>query len=76
MDANVPVPPHPKSSLGFRSGGCGGHSLLSFVDLCEVVHYPAGSSLEKIDHCSHQALDMVSNNTQADCGDGTILGRH
>lgn len=33
MDANVPFPPHPKSSFGFRSGGCGGHSSVSFVGL-------------------------------------------
>ncbi len=27
-----------------------------------MMHYPAGSSYQKI-HCSHKGMDMVSNNT-------------
>ncbi len=29
-----------------------------------MVHYPAGSSIRRLVHCSHKGMDMVSNNTQ------------
>ncbi len=32
-----------------------------------MVHSPAGSPSEDV-HCSHKGMDMVSNNTQVDCG--------
>ncbi len=32
-----------------------------------MVHYPAGSH-QKMGTCSHKGMDMVSNNTQVDCG--------
>ncbi len=31
-----------------------------------MMHYPAGSSHQKMVHCSHKGMDMVSNNTQVD----------
>ncbi len=37
-------------------------SLRGF-ELCDMVHYPAGSSHQKI-HGSDEGMDMVSNNTQ------------
>ncbi len=36
--------------------------------LCDMVHYPAGSSIRRSLHCSHKGMDMVSNNTQVGCG--------
>ncbi len=33
-----------------------------------MVHYPAGSSIRRLAHCSHKGMDMVSNNTQVGCG--------
>ncbi len=36
-------------------------------ELCDMVHYAAGSSHQKMVHCSHKGMDMVSNNTQVGC---------
>ncbi len=41
---------------------------LRWFELCDMVHYPAGSSHQKMVHCSHKGMDMVSNNTQVSCG--------
>ncbi len=32
--------------------------------LCDMVHYPAGSSIRRWVHCSHKGMVTVSNNTQ------------
>ncbi len=40
---------------------------LRWFELCNMVHYPAGSSHQKM-YCSHKGMDMVSNNTQVGCG--------
>ncbi len=45
---------------------------LRWFELCDMVHYPAGSSYQKI-HCSHEGMDMVSNNTHVDCGVKWVL---
>ncbi len=81
-DANDP--PHPWSttsqrrSIELRSGDCGGHlrkvnslscsrnqskmiwALWQCIILLEVH--------QKMVHCSHKGMDMVSNNTQVGCG--------
>ncbi len=68
-----------RCSIGLRSGDCGGHlskvnschvqeTSLRWFELCDMMHYPAGSSHQKMVHCSHKGMDMVSNNTQVDCG--------
>ncbi len=33
-------------------------------ELCDMVHYPAGSSIRRCVHCSHKGMDMVSNNAR------------
>ncbi len=33
-----------------------------------MVHYPAGSSHQKMGNCSYKGMDMVSNNTPVGCG--------
>ena len=40
---------------------------LRWYELCDVVHYPAGSSHQKMGHCAHKGMEMVSSNTQAGC---------
>ncbi len=65
--------------IGLRSGDCGGHvskvtslscsrNQSKMIELCDMVHYPAGSSIRRWVHCSHKGMDMVSNNTQVGCG--------
>ncbi len=67
-----------RCSIGLRSGDCGGHlskvnslscsrnqsemiwSLWRCIILLEVH--------QKMVHCRHKGMDMVSNNTQVDCG--------
>ncbi len=46
---------------------------LRWFELCDMVHYPAGSSIRRWVHCSHKGMDMVSNNTQVGCGVYTLL---
>ncbi len=41
---------------------------LRWFELCDTVHYPAGSSIRRCAHCSHKGMDMASNNTQVGCG--------
>ncbi len=48
-------------------------SSLRWFELCDMVHYPAGSIHQKMVHCSHKGKDMVSNNTQVGCGVKTML---
>ncbi len=68
-----------KCSIGLRSGDCGGH--LSKVKLIVMFKKPVWDDLsfvtwciillevhQKMVHCSHKGMDMVSNNTQVDCG--------
>lgn len=33
-----------------------------------MVHYPAGSSQQKMAHCGHKGKDKVSYNTEVNCG--------
>ncbi len=40
---------------------------LRWFELCDMVHYPAGSSHQKM-YCSHKGMVMVSNNTQVGGG--------
>ena len=35
---------------------------------CDMVHYHAGSSHEKMVYCGHEGMHMGSNNTQIGCG--------
>ncbi len=66
-----------RCSTGLRSGNCGGYlskwthyvqeTSLRWFELCDMVHYPAGSSIRRRVHCSHEGMDMV-NNTQVVCG--------
>ncbi len=68
-----------KCSIGLRFGDCGDHlskvnsfhvqeASLRWFELCDMVHYPAGSSIRQWVHCSHKGMDMVSNNTRVGCG--------
>ncbi len=41
---------------------------LRWFDVCDIVRYPAGRSHQKMVHCSHKGMDMVSNNTPVGCG--------
>ncbi len=67
-----------RCSIGLRSGDCGDHlskvnSLskkpvwddLSFVTWCIILLEVV---IRRWEHCSHKGMDMVSNNTQVDCG--------
>ncbi len=53
-----------RCSIGLRSGDCGGHlskvqeTSLRWFELCDMVHYPAESSHQKMVHCSHKGMDM------------------
>ncbi len=74
-----PVPPHPKGALldwdlvtveaiWVKWTHCHvQETSLRWFELCDMVHYPAGSSHQKMVHCSHKRMDMVSNNTQLWC---------
>ena len=60
---------------GLRSGGCRGHwstvnSLSCSRNQFEMimVHHPAGSIDQKMVHCGHEGMDMVSNKTEVGCG--------
>ncbi len=71
-----PVPPHPKGALldwdlvtveviWVKWTHCHvQETSLRWFELCDMVHYPAGSSIRRWLHCSHKGYDMVSNNTQ------------
>ncbi len=75
-----PISPHPKGALldwdlvtveaiWVKSTHCHvQETSLKWFELCDMVHYPAGSSHQKMLHCSHKGMDMVSNNTQVGCG--------
>ncbi len=75
-----PVPPHPKDALldwdlvnveaiWVKWTHCHvQETSLRWFELCDMVHYPAGSSIRRWEHCSHKGMDMVSNNTQVGCG--------
>ncbi len=41
---------------------------LSFVTWCIILLEVMLSCHQKMVHCSHKGMDMVSNNTQVDCG--------
>ncbi len=41
---------------------------LRWFELCDMVHYPAGRSHQKMGNCIHKGMDMASNNTQVGCG--------
>ncbi len=74
-----PVPPHPKGALldwdlktveaiWVKWTHCHvQETSLRWFELSDMVHYPAGSSHQKMVHCSHKRMDMVSNNTQLWC---------
>ena len=36
-------------------------------EVCDMVDHPAGSSHEKMVHCSHDGMDMVSSYAQIGC---------
>ncbi len=38
-----------------------------------MVHYPAGSSHQKMGTLCHKGMDMVRNNTQVVCGVETMI---
>ncbi len=75
-----PVPPHPKGALldwdlvtveaiWVKWTHCHvQETSLRWFELCDMVHYPAGCRHQKMVHCSHKGMDMVSNNTQVGCG--------
>ncbi len=75
-----PVPPHPKGALldwdlvtvediWVKWTHCHvQETSLRWFELCDMMQYPAGISHQKMVHCSHKEMDMVSNNTQVDCG--------
>ncbi len=79
-DANLPVPTHPKAALldwdlvtveaiWVKWTHCHvQETSLRRFEICDMVHYPAGSSIRRWVHCSHKGMDMVSNNTQVGCG--------
>lgn len=54
-------------SIGLRCWDCGGHwsSVNLYVqvwrELCDTVHFPAGSNDQKMVHCGHKVKDMLSN---------------
>ncbi len=75
-----PVPPHPKGALlDWDLGTVEAiwvkwthchvqETSLRWFELCDMVHYPAGSSIRRWVNCSHKGMDMVSNNIQVGCG--------
>ncbi len=75
-----PVPPHPKGALLYWDLVSVEAIWLKWThchvqetsprgfELCDMVHYPAGSNIRRWVHCSHKGMDMVSNNTQVGCG--------
>ncbi len=79
-EANLPFPPHPKGALldwdlvtveaiWVKWTHCHVQETSPrWLKLCDMVHYPAGSSIRRWVHCSHKGMDMVRNNTQVDCG--------
>ncbi len=74
------VPPHPKRALldwdlvtveaiWVKWTHCHvQETSLRWFDLCDMVHYAAGSSIRRWVLCCRKGMDMVSNNTQVDCG--------
>ncbi len=42
-------------------------TVWDWFELCDMLHYPAGSSIRRWVHCIHKGMDMVSNNTQVVC---------
>ncbi len=74
-----PVPPHPKGALldwdlmtveaiWVKWTHCHvQETSLRWFELCDMVHYTAGSSIRRWVHCSHKRMDMVSNNTLVGC---------
>ncbi len=66
-------------SIGLRSGDCGGHlskvnSLSCSRNQSEMIWalwhgaLSCWKYIRRWVHCSHKGMDMVSNNTQVDCG--------
>ncbi len=65
-------------SIGLRSGDCGGHlskvnSLSCSRNQSEMIWALWRCIIllevhQKMVHCSHEGMDMVSNNTQVGCG--------
>ncbi len=67
-----------RCSIGLRSGDCGEHlskvnSLSCSRNQSEMIWALWHAALscwkyQKMVHCSHKGMDMVSNNTRVDCG--------
>ncbi len=68
-----------RCSIGLRSGDCGGHlskvnSLSCSRNQSEMIWalwhdaLSCWSSIRRWVHCNYKGMNMVSNNTQVDCG--------
>ncbi len=80
LELESPIPPHPKGALldwdlvtveaiWVKWTHCHvQETSLRWFELCDMVHYPAGSNIRRCVHCSHKGMDMVSNSTQVGCG--------